>query len=168
MKKIICFLLMITMLFATGCTQNTAIDENTVNVEQLLKEYVNNVDQFETPIRQVGEPTSYISMEENMAVGIFYPKTDVKSLNKDIENWIEETVKYYKEDVLSTSDENSSSELTVTYSSYLINDEISTVKLKGTFISSKMAHPVDIAKVFMTKGKDIITIKDKIKDQNKD
>ena len=165
MKKIICFLLMITMLFATGCTQNTAIDENTVNVEQLLKEYVNNVDQFETPIRQVGEPTSYISMEENMAVGIFYPETDVKSLNMAIENWIEDTVKYYKEDVLSTSDEDSSSELTVTYSSYLINDEISTVKLKGTFISSQMAHPVDIAKVFMTKGKDIITITDIIKEK---
>ena len=168
MRKIISFVLMITILFATGCSQNTDIDENAVNAEQLLKEYVNNVDKFETPIRQVGEPSSYISMEENMAVGVFYPETEVRSLNEAIENWTEDTVKYYKDEVLSTFDEDSSSELTVTYSSYLINKEIICVKLEGTFLSPQMAHPVDIVKTFMAKDENIITIKDVIREEEID
>lgn len=148
MKRLMCVMISLTLLFAAGCANNSDLKEPSDEASELLQEYLKNIDEFEMPSREVGEPNSYIAMDESFAVGIFYPKTEIKELNDAIEDWIDETVDYCKDEIVEDA-EDSTSELTVSYESFKVNDNLMSVKMKGNFLSSKMAHPVDVIKTFI-------------------
>lgn len=156
MKKVFSILMAIALIFTTGC----ALGGNNGDGEKLLHTYLENVEAYEVSTRELGEPASYIHMDERIAVAILYPETGLEPLDVGIRAWAEETAEEYKRvaeeeiidgDSMETEDgeiiENRA-ELTVSYESYYAGENKVGVKLSGTFISPALAHPVDIIKTF--------------------
>ncbi|MBR4020343.1 MAG: hypothetical protein IKI99_03440, partial [Firmicutes bacterium] len=152
MKKIISIFMMAALVLTTGCALGGGNREG----EKLLESYLENVDAYEASTRELGEPASYIHMDERIAVAILYPETGLEPLDVGIRAWAEETAEEYKRvaeeeiidgDSMETEDgeiiENRA-ELTVSYESYYAGENKVGVKLSGTFISPALAHPVDI------------------------
>ena len=158
MKKVLGMILAVTLVLMTGC----ALEGGDREGEKLLTTYLANVEAYETSIRELGEPASYIHMDKDIAIAVLYPETGVEELDKEIAAWVAATAEEYKEtagerdfstEVLETEDgetvENRA-ELTVSYESYYVGKNKAGVKLTGTFISPTLAHPVDIIKTFNT------------------
>ncbi len=148
MKKIMCILMAVILVFVPGCGITGGMN---AEGQALLDEYVKNIDEYEVSVRDVGEPASYIHMDDHLVIGILYPKTDIPALDDAIEAWIEDITAEYKGTVdydVTQEDPNNRSELTVSYESYQAGTSAIGVKLTGTFCSPLMAHPVDIVKTF--------------------
>ncbi len=158
MEKTLCLLLAF-MLIICGCSKSPkATDES----KELLSEYLENIDKFETPIREFGEPTSYIDMSDDMVTGILYPLTEFNFLNTAIKAWVNDTAKFYKNETAQFQDKSEPSELAVAYESEQISDSYAYVKLSGVFASKSLAHPVEVLRTFNvdTKSKKILTASD--------
>lgn len=144
------------LVLTTGC----ALGGGTAEGQKLLDAYLENVDEYEVATRELGEPASYIHMDDGIAIAFLYPETGVEALDEEIFAWVASTAAEYKEtaaegllpeEVLETEDGESienRSELTVSYESYYAGKDKAGVKLTGTFISPALAHPVDIIKTF--------------------
>jgi len=158
MKKFLCFL-MILILLLVGCSK--APEQSPVPSDS-LKEYLNNVDSYQAPIREFGEPTNYIDMTDHIVIGILYPQTDYKDLDSAINDWIYETAVTYKNEASGFQDATESAELSVAYESDIVSDSYAYVKFTGLFTSPSLAHPVDICKTFNvdTKTGKLVTLED--------
>ena len=75
MKKRLSFVLVCLLLFMCGCS-NTA--KKNINPQEMLEQYLDNIEKFDIPIREFGEPTNYIDMTEEIVIGILYPETEYK------------------------------------------------------------------------------------------
>ncbi|MBR5315632.1 MAG: polysaccharide deacetylase family protein [Firmicutes bacterium] len=152
MKKWTVYLLIALLIFTTGCG-NKSQGEG----KALLEEYMKNVDAYQVPVREVGEPASHIYMDDEIAVGILYPKTGFDVLDQELNQWIEETAETYIEvakeegDIQLPEDAEVGStraELSVAYDAYRVGETIVSIKMSGSYISPALAHPVDIIKTF--------------------
>lgn len=172
MKRLVSLFLIISMLLMPGCAKKSPDSEaegetkgvETVETEapkeeetepeveidadELFRQYLANIDAYTTPVKEVGEPLSYIDIEENLVVGILYPQIGVAEVDKAIKAWIEETVKEYKAENAEQDNHKDAAELHGCYESYKVGTSMISVKLSGSFISSYVAHPVDIVKTF--------------------
>lgn len=143
MKKFISIFMCIILVILSGCSIQKTPDEID---DTLLKEYLNNIGAFETPVHEFGTPMSYIHMEDGISVGVLYPDTEYRFLNKEITKWVEEITEEYIEEA--ESKQGTSAELAVSYKSYLVGESTVSILLEGSYISSYMAHPIDIIKTF--------------------
>ncbi|NLL63222.1 MAG: polysaccharide deacetylase family protein [Ruminococcaceae bacterium] len=141
--SIISILLCFVLIFLTGCVNNNPPNKTG---DELLKEYLSNVDKFESPVREFGTTTSYIYANPRIAIAILYPETDHKFLDKEINAWIKKTANVYITEAKVSK--GTSAELTVSYQSYNISASIASIEMEGAFLSSHMAHPIDIIKTF--------------------
>ena len=159
MKKILCLIIIACTVFLCGCTAKTSQEKLPSAV---LEEYLENLSDYEVPVREYGSPASHIHMDEKIVVGILYPETEVASLNKEINKWIVETVDEYTEEAHQRPEVGTPAELTVAYESFYVDENTASVVLTGTFMSPFMAHPEDIVKTFNVdiKKKELFTIDD--------
>lgn len=132
-------------VFLCGCAAKPKGDDSP---DLVLKEYLENLDDYEVPVREYGSPASHIHMDEKIVVGILYPETEVASLNKAINKWIVDTVEKYTSEANEQTKSEETAELTVAYESYYADENTASVVMTGTFMAPFMAHPVDIVKTF--------------------
>lgn len=147
MKKYLSILI-ICILCLFGCSESPEPSTDTEPIDELLEEYIKKPDILITPVREYGENTGYILMEEDLAVRIAYPEGTLTVLNQVIESWIAETVDYYQKEAAGSGANGESAELTADYSSYLTADRWVSVKITGLFDKPYLAHPVDIIATF--------------------
>lgn len=166
MKKIIYLFLSVLLISSISCAQppsTTEIvtesepetkepetpSEETTFVDPLLEDYLSDLDSAEIPIREFGEDASYLLMEEDLVARILYPESEIASLTAALDAWIEETISYYQEEAAgSFSESGESSELTVEYDSFVVNETFAGIRFKGVFMRPYMAHPIDLVKTF--------------------
>lgn len=163
-KKLWCVLL-VSVLFLQGCTwrgnrqenagtengmqdmQETEVEKDTGGMGTLLDEYVSNLEGVETSVHEYGEGTAYIQQGGTLGVRIAYPETDILALDEKIQGWIKETVAFYEIEAEALGENSGAAELTADYESYLA-DGIVSVKIKGLFDMSYIAHPIDVVAAF--------------------
>jgi len=158
MKKLISVLLVMALL--VSCFYGCGSKYSEEDVDVILAEYMENVDEYETSTREFGEITSYIEIDNDIAIGIFYPETGIKTLDDALMKWIEDVTGEYN------SDEYEEGELTISYDSYNVGNHTASIKMSGNFISPQIAHPVDIIKTFNvdTRNGKLLEIKDVFKE----
>ena len=145
MKKLLCLFMVLCILALSGC----GADKDGYEVaDSVLKEYLDNIDEYDDSVREYGSPASYIHMDSEIVIGILYPETEVAPLNKAINSWIVESVKKYTAEAEEKYDGVNSAELTVAYESYYADETTAGIVLSGTFIAPFLAHPVDIVRTF--------------------
>ena len=145
MKKMLCFIMVLCLLVLSGCSiKNGGYDLS----DSVLKEYLENIDDYDVPEREYGSASSHIHMDSKIVVGVLYPETEVAELNKEINRWIAETVEKYTHEAHQRPETELPAELTVAYESYYADENTASVIMTGSFISPFMAHPEDIAKTF--------------------
>lgn len=169
MKKIVCVLLVIVLLFLCGCT---AKEKNKNVLSPVMKEYLYNLENFETPVREYGEERSNLLFGEKLVVGVFYPETGITEMDERIKEWVDKTVSEYQTEVSSYDDKKgeTASELTVSYESFLTKEKFVSVKMSGFFDSPNLAHPIEIIETFNGNTAEIkeITCDDILKEGGKE
>ena len=169
-KKLLCLLMLVCFL-CTGCSQpqkpqepsSTAEDSVPLEpsyatdpaseateppVSPLLEDYLTESTLLEAPVREYGESISHMQMEEDFVARILYPSGDLESLDTAVENWVQQTAAYYQAESVGSNADGDSAELTVDYSSYLIQNAFVSVKLIGIYDRPYLAHPIDISASF--------------------
>ena len=141
-------ILVICMLCLFGCSSSPELSTDTEPIDDLLEEYIKNPDILTSPVREYGENTGYVLMEEDLAVRIAYPEGTLSILNQAIESWITETVDYYQKEAAGSRADGDAAELTADYSSYLTEGRWVSVQITGLFDKPYLAHPVDIIATF--------------------
>ena len=81
MKKYLSIILIFLVLMLSGCIDTP---KEVVVPDEILNEYLKNVESFEVPVREFGEPVSHVDMTDEMVVGILYPETEYAFLNIEI------------------------------------------------------------------------------------
>ena len=94
MKKVLCLILAFTLMLCCGCSRKGEAQEAVA----MLDKYLENVDNFENCVQEVGTATSFVDAYENYVISIIYPETEIAPLNEAISAWIDETVATYKKD----------------------------------------------------------------------
>lgn len=117
-----------------------------------LEDYLETLDMLESPVREYGESTAYIQFDEDLMVRILYPEGTVEALNQALDTWVSETVALYQEMADGSSSDGDSGELTVDYSSFVINENLISIKMTGIFDRPYLAHPIDIIATFHANG----------------
>ena len=145
MKKVLCLIVALSLVILSGCAIKPMQDDLP---DSVLKEYLENIDNYDIPVRDYGSPASHIHMDSKIAVGILYPETEIAQLNKEINKWIVETVEKYTFEAHQRPETETAAELAVSYESYYAAENTASVVLTGTFMSAFMAHPEDIVKTF--------------------
>lgn len=155
MKKTLCLLLAIALLLLCGCTAGRS-----EKPDDILQEYLDNINDYENPVRECGNPSSHIDMDERLMIGIMYPETEVAFLNKELNKWVVSVVDKYTKDVENAPEGTTGAELTFSYESFMADEETVSVVMKGTYFAPYMAHPEDIVKVFNAdlKAQEIFTV----------
>jgi len=161
-KKIVCIFLLLALIL-TGCGQPqdsvppgenpvtpSDLQTNETSAEkELLQEYLEKVELLQSPAREWGEECSLIEMEEDFVAHIRYPISKQEPLAATIENWVQQTLAYYKlEAENSTKTEGYTPELLIDYESFLVNEKLISVNLSGFFDMPYMAHPENITATF--------------------
>lgn len=141
MKKSILYFLIILCLIFSGCGKDK--EENLT-----LEDYLNEYPLLEAPVREYGEEAGFIQMEDDMVVHILYPEGELENLNKAVEDWVIKTVAYYQEESIDSSKSGNSAELTAEYDSYVVNEEVISIKMTGFYDRPYLAHPIDIIATF--------------------
>lgn len=147
MKKYLSVLI-ICMICLFGCSASPESSTDTEPIDDLLEEYIKNPDILISPVREYGENTGYVLMEEDLSVRIAYPEGTLTVLNQAIESWIAETVDYYQKEAAGSGANIEPAELTADYNSYLTANRWVSVKIIGLFDKPYLAHPVDIIATF--------------------
>ncbi len=149
MKKITalsaCLILSFCLVFL-GCDEDEPVQQPVQNEESLLQEYLNNLSSYEAPVREYGKPVSHIHMDEQLSAAILYPQTDIEFLDNMISIWINDVATKYINETKEYPED--TSELFMSYNSYLTGSSIVSIKMEGSYFSTYMAHPVDITKTF--------------------
>lgn len=147
MKKYLSVLI-ICMICLFGCSASPESSTDTEPIDDLLEEYIKKPDILISPVREYGENTGYVLMEEDLSVRIAYPEGTLTVLNQAIESWIAETVDYYQKEAAGSGANIEPAELTADYSSYLTDGRWISVQITGLFDKPYLAHPVDIIATF--------------------
>ena len=167
MKKTFISILFLVSLLLSGCTASkntkpeagpTPTPEASVSIIEITTEanvtpsaVLNDTEPTEdlkTPIREYGESTAYIQMEEDLVVRILYPESTIPALNETLESWVEKTVSEYQTECMGCHIDGDCGELTAEYESFLVNDHLVSIKIHGIFDKPYLAHPIDIIATF--------------------
>lgn len=166
MKKHLLYFLILLCLLFTGCgkekeenpiakspkLEETIPEKNEsssdVKEEVTLEDYLNGTKLLESPVREYGEEEGFIQMEDDMVVHILYPEGEIENLNKAVKDWVSNTVAYYQEESIGSSEFGNSAELLAEYDSYVVNDEFVCIKITGFYDRPYLAHPIDIIATF--------------------
>lgn len=165
MKPFICYVITLMCLFLSGCSSSNEINPtpptpstqesegklelNTPTATPSFTESPFSHTAFpETPIREYGESTAYIQMEEDLVVRILYPETEIPELNLALNDWVLETVSEYQTECIGCHTTGDCGELTAEYESYLVQDQFVSIKVSGIFDKPYLAHPIDIIATF--------------------
>ena len=127
--------------------------ETDIDADELFNQYLSYVDSYSAPVREMGEPLSYIHMDKKLVVGILYPETSISALDTELKLYIEGIAEEYKKETEEKGSFDTAAELYLSYESYKIGTSTVSVKLSGSFIAPYMAHPVDIVKTFIANTK---------------
>ena len=133
---------------ASKTVENVPSTDQQSSQEVTIESYLEEVSLLETPIREYGEEAGYVQLEGDLVVRILYPEGEITDLNKEIVDWVNETVAYYQEESIGAMEEGETAELTAEYESYVVNDKIVSIKISGYYESACLAHPVDIIATF--------------------
>ena len=137
-----------TTLIAPEKTAPPSGQDNGTTDIPLLEDYLKSSDIPKTPVRDYGESVSYMQMEEDFVARILYPEGGVESLDTAVEDWVHQTAAHYQAESIGSSVSGDCAELTVDYSSYLIEDTFVSVKLLGIYDRPYLAHPIDVSASF--------------------
>lgn len=167
MKKNFAYILLILCLLLSGCsaTKNNVSEETTtpspeasVSLEEsspvptasptAITDDSDSTEELKTPVREYGESTAYIQMEEDLVVRILYPESDVSALNEALESWVNHTVTEYQAECLDCHIGGDCGELTAEYESFLVDERLVSIKISGVFDKPYLAHPIDIIATF--------------------
>jgi len=145
MKKAIFTIILCLLCILSGCSTDAIAQEQG---EMVLAEYLNTMDEYDTSVREFGTPASYTALNKKIAIGIFYPETNMEFLDIPIRAWIDSVTEKYTGEANSAKKTKEFAELTISYESYCIGDSVVSIKMSGTFSSPHSSHPVDILQVF--------------------
>lgn len=167
MKKNFAYVLLMICLLLSGCSvsknsdfvetpapspeASPSIEESTPAPGESPSVVLDDTEQTEnlkTPIREYGESTAYIQMEEDLVVRILYPESDVPALNEALESWVNKTVMEYQTECVGCHIEGDCGELTAEYESFLVDKRLVSIKISGVFDKPYLAHPIDIIATF--------------------
>lgn len=126
-------------------------EENLTKEERsklLLEEYLKNPGILETPVREYGEEIGFIQLEEDLVARILYPEGEIDALNSEIVNWVTVIAEEYMEESKGSSEYGEAAEFTAEYDSYVVEEDIVSVKITGIYDKPYLAHPIDIIKTF--------------------
>ena len=84
-KKIFPAILLIISLMLTGCGLGQGRQNEP---DPILNEYLTHLDFLPKPVREYGEGTAVVQMEEHLMVRIMYPEGEIQTLNEEMESWI--------------------------------------------------------------------------------
>lgn len=155
MKKLLCVLLLFSVLFLFGCS----IGEETEASSSVLSDYLNKIESFEGVTHQYGVEKSRVLFSEKLVATVLYPETEIEALDSAIEKYINETIASAQDDS-AQKELLEQAELLINYNSYLNKNGMVSVELTGTYSNSAMAHPIDLIKTFVadTKYKTLVNI----------
>lgn len=125
-----------------------------INADELFAQYLASVDKNKAPVREVGQPVSYVHMDEKLIVGILYPDTGLAGLDTAIKSCMDDLAKKYLEEVSANKGGDLPAELYLSYDSYKIGKSMVSVKLRGSFAAPYLSSPVDVVKTFIAEAKD--------------
>lgn len=150
MKKNFPCLLLIICLLLSGCSPSPSEDlaPKPTNKAPETADVIMPHEDLKTPVREYGESTAYIQMEEDLVVRILYPESEISALNEAIESWVNKTVTAYQAECMDCHINGDCGELTAEYESYLINEHLVNIKITGVFDKPYLAHPIDIIATF--------------------
>lgn len=167
MKKNFAYVLFIICILLSGCSvsQNNSpgqtpspspefMDSTVDNTSAPTSTPLINIDEYEPsedlkiPIREYGESTAFIQMDDDLVVRILYPESEIPALNDTLETWVNETVSEYQEECIDCHIHGDCGELTAEYESYLVNENFVSIKISGIFDKPYLAHPIDIIATF--------------------
>lgn len=167
MKKNFAYVLLMICLLLSGCSvsknndlnetpapspeASASIEESTPAPSESPSVVLDDMGQTETlktPIREYGESTAYIQMEEDLVVRILYPESDVPALNEAMESWVNKTVMDYQTECVGYHIEGDCGELTAEYESFLVDKHLVSIKISGVFDKPYLAHPIDTIATF--------------------
>lgn len=144
MKKLLCVLLVLSVIFLAGCTNNSEPETQ----DAVLSDYLDRVESFEGVIHQYGEEESRVLFGEKLVATVLYPETGIEELDKEIEKFINITITSVQVDSASKELEEAA-ELLISYNSFLNKNGVVSVELTGTYSDSSLAHPIDIVETFV-------------------
>ena len=162
MKKILCILLVLSILLMTGCTKGEPEVKDT-----LLSDYLDRVESFDSVIHQYGEEESRVLFGEKMVATVLYPETGLEELDAAVKEYIDQTI---ADSQVDSADKEllEPTELLVSYNSFLSDNGLVSIELIGTYFNSALAHPVDIVKTFVADTENVKLVKiDEILKQGK-
>ncbi len=167
MKKNFAYILLIFCLLLSGCSTSknsvpketatpspesyVSIGESTplpMGTPSAIIDDTVGPENLKTPVREYGESTAYIQMEEDLVVRILYPESEIPALNEAIENWVDKTVSEYQAECVDCHIDGDCGELTAEYESYLVNEHLVSIKINGLFDKPYLAHPIDMIATF--------------------
>ena len=152
MKKRLFIILLALALIFVGCSKSqnvsTEKDNLIISDENELEKYLVNLQILDSPIREYGDEAGYVQLNEDLMVRILYPEGELKELDREIIEWIENTVATYQVEANGSSESGDSAELTAEYESFVFGNDIVSVKITGIFDKPYNAHPVDVITTF--------------------
>lgn len=167
MKKNFAYVLLMICLLLSGCSVSKNNDfvetpapspEASVSIEEstpapgespsVVLDDTEQTENLKTPIREYGESTAYIQMEEDLVVRILYPESEIPTLNESLENWVNKTVSEYQTECVGCHIDGDCGELTAEYESFLVDEHLISIKINGIFDKPYLAHPIDIIATF--------------------
>ena len=148
MKKILCILLIFSVVLLTGCMKK----EPEVK-DALLSDYLERMENFETVDHQYGEEKSRVLFGEKMVATVLYPETGIADMDTAIEKYIDSAVTSFQ--VESAEKKLAEpAELLIYYNSYINKNGTVSVEIMGTYFDYAMAHPIDLVKTFVADGEE--------------
>ncbi|MBR5437740.1 MAG: polysaccharide deacetylase family protein [Clostridia bacterium] len=143
MKKILCALIAVSVLFLTGCDKSAQQTQ-----DAFLSDYLDRVESFEGVVHEYGEEKSRVLFGEKLVATVLYPETGLAELDTAVEKYIDATVASFQ---LEAAEKKLAepAELLVSYNSYLNKNGMVSIELTGTYFDSAMAHPIDLVKTFV-------------------
>ncbi len=161
MKKLLSILLILSVLFLTGCMKTP---ESEVE-DAVLSDYLDRVESFEGVIHQFGEEESRVLFGEKLVATVLYPETGIEELDRAISEYIDGTITASQADSGETELEEAG-ELLVCYNSYLNKNGVVSVEFTEHYSTSALAHPVDLIKTFScdTENGKLLKIDDLLKE----
>lgn len=163
MKKHLFCILTALMLLGSGCSRSggyipaapspspgpaAVSPDSPALAGKLLADYLDGLDELETPVRAYGESASRMELSDDLVLRILYPAGGLTALDEAVARWVDDTAALYAEEAAGSAADGEAAELTVDYDAFLVGERLVSVRLRGIFDRPYLAHPVDLSASF--------------------